>query len=437
MTKKPSKTKSTDTGNTCSVCSKTGTGPRLPKGWKRTDVTYCDKCWKARYVLRAVTMEVLKPLGDGIGWPELREVLKASWGQATSMTNWIMGRMFAVDHPRLPDDGRLGKFEFDGKPLYAECRQAWPDFRPTSLASLMNSLQGKYRKKRWEILWTGESSLPSARYPQPYPVHNREWKPMFVPAGKDGGGDLVPAIDVPLVGGRMLLQLRQGKDWRGQVADFRKFVSGEAVKGELAVLRKRVGGNGSDHGNGVMERDEGGQKAMHRVMVKMVGWFPREARGAVAGSLLLRKDANSLLVVCRETERGLGTVRQWHWGHLRRWAAEHRRRLQMWSDDQKAEQRRPHASFESRREAACRKYRNRMESAQKELAHQIAELCRRQRVATLEYDDTDCGYFGDDGWTWSAFETVLANKLNEFGVLFNRKESSDDGDTGNDGSSEQ
>lgn len=429
----------------CSACSKTleTKGGRLPKGWKRTDAVYCHECWRERYVLRAVTMEVLRPLkaiGAGVGgedvsvgWPELRAALKECWGQSTSMTNWIMGRMFAADSPRTPDDEKLGKFLFDGKPLYHECRSVWPQFRAMSVSSLMNSLQGKYRKKRYEVLWTGASSLPSARYPQPYPVHNREWKPLFVPAGKDGG-DMVPAIDVPLVGGRMLLQLRQGKDWRGQVADFRKFVSGAAIKGELAVLRKRVGGNGSDHGNGIVERDEGGQRAMHRVMVKMVGWFPREKRGAVEGSLLIRKDAGALLMACRETERGLGVVRTWHWEHLRRWAAEHRRRLQVWSDDQKAEQRRGTASFASRREAACMKYRSRMESAQKELAHQIAALCRRLRVATVVYDDEDRGYFGDVAWTWSAFETVLANKLNEFGVLFERKESTDDGN--GDGGSE-
>lgn len=408
----------------CSVCVRSVAANRLPRGWKRTDAIYCDKCWKERYVLRAVTMEVLRPIGEGIGWDELRTVLRNSWGQTTGMTNWIIGRMFAVDTVRTPQDEKLGKFQFDGKPLYAECRVKWPDFRPTSLASLMNSLQSKYRKKRYEVLWTGESSLPSARYPQPYPVHNREWKPMFVPAGKEGG-DLVPAVEVPLVGGKMLLQLRQGKDWRGQVADFRKFVSGEAIKGELAVLRKRVGGNGSDHGNGLVDRDEGKQRAMYRVMVKMVGWFPRMVRSVVHGSLLLRRDVHALLVACKETDNGLGVVRTWHWDHLRRWAAEHRRQLQRWSDDCKAEQCRGAVSFASRREAACRKYHNRMECAQKELAHQIAKLCYRQRVAELVYDDTDYGYFSGMQWTWHEFGTVLGNKLNEFGVQFNYKESTD------------
>jgi len=411
------------TAVTCSVCGRSLMAKRLPMGWKHTDAIYCDKCWKQRYVLRAVTMEVLRPLGQDIGWPQLREVLRASWGQATSMTNWIMGRMFAVDLVRTPGAAKIGKFQFDGKPLYHECRQKWPDFRPTSLASLMNSLQRKYRKKRYEVVWTGKSSLPSARYPQPYPVHNREWKPMFVPAGKEGG-DPVPAVEVPLVGGKMLLQLRQGRDWRGQVADFRKFVSGEAIKGELAILQKRVCGK-NGHGNGLIERDEGGQKAKSCVMVKLVGWFPRQARPPVAGSLLLRRDSDALLVACRETERGLSTVRTWHWNHLRRWVAGHKRQLQRWSDDHKAEQRRGPASFASRREAACLKYHNRMESAQKELAHQVAQLCRRLRVAELVYDATDHGYFGQTKWTWSAFETVLANKLNEFGVVFHGKETGD------------
>jgi len=113
-------------------------------------------------------------------------------------------------------------------------------------------------------------------------------------------------------------------------------------------------------------------------------------------------------------------IRRWNWEHIRRWAIEHRRRLQAWSEDQKAEER-PHASFDSRRETACVKYRHRMESAQKELAHQVAELCRRQRVATVEYDATDRGYLGDAAWTWSEFESALANKLDELGVEFKRR----------------
>lgn len=408
----------------CSVCSKPSTSEsdRLPRGWKRTDAVYCDKCWRERYVLRAITMEVVKPLGDGVGWDELRAAVRASCGQATSITNLIMGRMFATDRQRMPDDKKLGKFDFDyetkGGPLYHECRKMWPDFDSRSVASLMQALRGKYVKKRYEILWTGESSLPSARYPQPYPVHNQAWKPMFVPAGKDGG-DLVPAVEVPLVGGKMLLQLRQGKDWRGQVADFGRFVSGEVVKGELAILLKRV--NSESHGNGIEARDEGGQKIFNHVKVKMVGWFPRIKRPAVEGSLVLRRDAEALLVAAKSTERGMSIIGKWNWDHLLRWVAEHRRHLQRWSDDQKAEQRRPPAFFASHREAACQKYRNRMESAQKELAHQIAQLCRRQRVAELVYDATDRGYFGDDQWTWSAFETVLENKLNEFGIMFKKE----------------
>lgn len=362
-------------------------------------------------------MKVAKPLGEGIGWPELRTVLRDSWGQATSMTNWITSRMFAGDVVRTPDAEKLDKFEFDGKPLYHECRAKWPDFRPTSLASLMNSLQGKYRKKRYELIWTGASSLPSARYPQPYPVHNREWKPLFVPAGKDGG-DWVPAVEVPLVGGKMLLQLAQGRNWRRQVADFRKFVAGEAIKGELALLEKRIGGKG--RGAGLIERDEGRQKKKCAVMIKMVGWFPRVVRPAANGSLLLRRGDDALLVAYKETEQGSSLVQSWHWSHLKRWKAEHDRKLQGWSDDSKIEQRRGFASFASRRETACLKYRNRMESAQKELAYQIANLCRRQRVAELVYDETKTGYF--DQWIWSKFEVTLANKLNEFGIQFTEYE---------------
>jgi hypothetical protein len=40
-------------------------------------------------------------------------------------------------------------------------------------------VEAKYRAKRYEVVWTCAASLPSIRYPQPYPMHNQSWSFAF------------------------------------------------------------------------------------------------------------------------------------------------------------------------------------------------------------------------------------------------------------------
>jgi hypothetical protein len=56
----------------CAICKTekqtkpTVNGERLPKGWKRHNGVWCQSCWRATFVLRAITIPVLRPLGEGI-----------------------------------------------------------------------------------------------------------------------------------------------------------------------------------------------------------------------------------------------------------------------------------------------------------------------------------------------------------------------------------
>ncbi|MGH7178635.1 MAG: hypothetical protein ACREJC_14755, partial [Tepidisphaeraceae bacterium] len=154
----------------------------------------------------------------------------------------------------------------------------------------------------------------------------------------------------------------------------------------------------------------GGQKTFHRVIIKMVGWFPRRERGDADGTLFVRTVPDAFLVAL-DTEN----ERIW-WlnaDHVRRWTAEHRNRLQRWSEDQKSEQR-PVASFQSRREAAVIKFRNRIKSFEQEAAAQLAAFARRRRMATVRYDDSERGYL--ERFDWSGFKTRLRQKLDEYGI---------------------
>jgi len=323
----------------------------------------------------------------------------------------MTSQLYIRDELRTPEQEKLGKMPKIY--LYPEARQLFPDLPSNTVAALEQTVKSKYVKKRYQTIWTGEASLPNARYPQPFIQANQAWKATYEPAGKDGGV-LVPCVSVPLIGAqRWILQLKGGKEFFRQLADFRLFVDGTVIKGEIAIFRKRVGGNGTDHGNGVKVRDSGGQNYRSRVMVKMVGWFPKKTRKA-SSCLILKTESGSFLLAQDEKAKKL---RQWHCDHMRRWAAEHARRLQRWSDDQKCEQR-PRASYQSRREAAVCKYRNRTASFQKEVAAQVAGVCRRMRFASVKYDDSCRDYM--IRFDWSGFAVILANKLNDYGVEFER-----------------
>src|SRR3990167_774301 len=173
---------------------------------------------------------------------------------STAAVNIAMTRTFAADVVRLP-----GVAKCPAKPktyTYPNIREQLPDLPSKSAASISNSVESKYRKRRYETIWTGSASLPSARYPQPFPVPNQAWSASFETAGTYSG-DPVPCVSVPLPGGRFLLQLRGGHEFARQLAAFRHLVSGEAVACELAILRQRVGGAGNP--DGTPARDDGGQ----------------------------------------------------------------------------------------------------------------------------------------------------------------------------------
>lgn len=387
----------------CGKSSKREDG-KLPRGWKRRggDVVCCD-CWRGRFVLRAITVPVVRPLGEGIGWPQLREALAKAWSQSTSLANFVSTQSYARDTPRDPSQTKMAKAKIPY--LYPDVRERFPDMPTAGVVGQMQKLQRNYAAQRYDVLWTCSASLRSYRYPQPYSVGNQNWKPSYEPAGK-GGGDKVPCVSVPLPGGRMLLQLRGGREFARQLRDFAKLVNGEAVLADLSICRQRASGSY----NGVQGRDNGGQKFAARVMVKMVGWFPRREAGELSGTLAVRTDADSFLFALDDKGERIWAL---HADHVRRWTAEHARRLNRFMDDTKAEQR-PIPTFASRRDATVKKFRDRCDSFVKEAACQLANFAARRKYSTVKLDDTNRSYL--PRFDWSGFRLRLQTKLDEYGI---------------------
>lgn len=381
-------------------------GPKLPKTWKRTGQTYCQSCWKKHYVLRCISIPVKGPT-CGATWTELREALNRGWHLAQAACNVAMSTLYARDVVR--DEAATKMPKHPNTYVYPDVRRAVPSLPSGTASAIAQEQTLKYTAKRYDVVWTGAASLPSARFPQPYPIRKQEWKATYETAGKDGG-DMVPCVHVPLPGGRFVLQLKGGREFHRQLRAFAQFVDGTAERGSLSICRQRIGSAGGR--KSLPGRDGGGQRIQTRVMVKMVGWFPRQAPLDRKDTLFIRTTATSMLLAL-DTKQN--KIREWHGQHVKRWMAEHRKHLQQFSDDRKAEQR-PKASFQSRLEAQCHKHHNRIESAIKELAAQVAGVAKRMKFAVVQFDGSDTSYFGDGRFEWAAFRARLKTKLDEIGV---------------------
>jgi hypothetical protein len=388
----------------CSQCHteilpKPGKTDRLPKGWKRSSDVFCNKCWQERYILRAITLPIVGPCNAT--WPEFREALEAGWADCTAASNWLLTEMYARDVRR---DGQVKLPPMPKVYLYPEARAKFPRLPSQTIASLEHAIAGKYRAKRYAILWTCAESLPNYRYPAPMIVPSQGWKASYEHGQR-------PVIAARIGERRFTLRLRGGKEFYRQLIAFKQIVCGEAVAGELAIYRQRS--NAGDHRNGVSDRNGGGIRQPYRIMAKLVAWLPRAAEREQTGTLFLSNDAESLLFAVNAKANRVWSL---HFDHVKRWIAEHAKHMQHWSDDSKMEVGRGKRSFASRREAAGLKYRNRMQSAVKEAASQVVKYAARCKFAKIVWaPPPDCE---PRKFQWAMLLERIATKCNELGILF-------------------
>jgi len=150
----------------CSSCGETlNIRKRLPHGWKRRrDEYYCASCWRERYVLHTVTLQVAPP-GKDATWTELGDALHRMWEQTTSCSNWMVSQLALIDTHRLPGDKKMPPMPRTY--LYPAARKLFPALPPQTVASLEQAVTRIYRARRYEALWTCRAALPTFRYPQP------------------------------------------------------------------------------------------------------------------------------------------------------------------------------------------------------------------------------------------------------------------------------
>lgn len=365
----------------------------LPRGWKRNGKqVICAACWSDRYMLRAITIPVAGPESPE-EWPKLRTALAGAWGDTTRLANWLMTEQIKADRVRKPEDTKL--WPAPNPYLYPHARLVCPNLSPAAVVAICNLVQRKYNTARLDVIWRGAASLPSFRYPMPYPVPAQAWSASYL-------HENVPAISVTLQGERFCLRLRGGHEFRPQLAAFAQLINETAVPCELALYR--VTSHSSNH------RPE---EFRSRIMAKLVMWLPKPAVRERSGQMLLSRGADCL-VIAKVTGR---TDWRLNADFVQTWIVGHAARLQRISEDTKYEKRWPKEKRENinnYRAEICIKQNHRLDNFIHTAAGMLVNVAQRANLAEVVYDETATSYLPK--FPWFSLAEKLRYKLAEQGI---------------------
>jgi hypothetical protein len=410
---------------TCSLCGKTarakpkldGTG-RLPQGWLALPgEKLCGKCRDERYLRRAVALPVAAVVGavgeEKFGWKEFEALLKPAWQQSTALSNWAVTELRARDVQRRP--GETGPMPpMKAVYLYPDAVRQFPGMASQSLNSVLHAVERRWRKQRYFVSWKRDQSLPSYKYPTPYPVHNDGWTSSWGP-----GPDRVPHVSFRLGGKRVTLRLRSNASLKRQLKGFAILNDNHHLAGELSVYRVKA--HPGDRRQAGTQAGKGGGPTTHwRIMVKIAGWLPRQGRRTdLKGSMYLKLEPDRFW-----TASVSGREEPWHINadHVKRWVDNHRVFLQRVADDTKHELRMPRRNKKqllAHVRERCTKYKRRINTFLDTITKMLAGLAERQGVALVEYDNVPKGYFeGEKGDKFPYYQLteLLRRKLHERGI---------------------
>lgn len=95
------------------------------------------------------------------------------WTVTTQASNWMMTELYARDVRRGSGEEKMPAM----KPvyLYPEARARFPELPSQTVAAMEQAVTKKYRAERRDIIWTCRRSLPTYRYPSPFPIPGQGW----------------------------------------------------------------------------------------------------------------------------------------------------------------------------------------------------------------------------------------------------------------------
>lgn len=385
--------------NQCDLCPQTAEvkprkdgAPKLAMGWKRHGgKVYCPKCWKARFVTRAVTVPIVKPV-DG-EWAAFGRAIDELSYQSAAIANLTVAHWHAIDTaaytPAPPaKKGTKTKVKLPPFPevnIYQLARERFPNYPTSSLVALQQAARGKYMKDRWELLVRRTKSLPNFRTPMPIPL-----KATSITIEREDKKGVI--ISARLLDRRWSFILKGGRDYARQNAAITKVLRGEARHGEVSLQRARDG---------------------KRVLCKVVVQLPIESRRNAEGLLFVARPQSSLLVA----RLGRHDRNGWwlHGDQLRRWQAAHRARLRRLGEDIKGEPRGRWHRKDDLKDQWFGKHKRRVDTFIHQATASLARHAERHNVAGVVLDETDRGYIRH--FPWYIFKERLAQKLKERGIV--------------------
>lgn len=366
--------------------------PRPPIGWTRIDDGYwCGDCWNDAYFVRATSIAVAPSDGD---WESLRKTLSHAFGAVRSLANWAYSYLMSVEPARDPQTEKMPK-----KPvvyLYGVAKEKYPHWGsiPASIANaVLKQVESDYSADRFE-LWIGRKSSRSYTYPQPIPVPLQCWE--LVQTDNGYGARL------NLGNGQVVLKLGL-RDHQKKIVETLR--DNPLLRAGVTIVEKR------SHGRDTNARENsGGQVFRSSLRLEMSYYAPRLEREPGDAVLRVQTGKSGLLTAIRDDN----TVWQYHADHALKMVAKHAAhldRLSRLSDDRKAERRKPHRDkrpYESMVDAVCEKDRNRITSLCHEVSASLVAFARRQRVATIQYDDKDKSFCSS--FPWAKLRTMIEQK---------------------------
>lgn len=352
---------------------------KLPKGWKRLDngQPVCGGCWNARYMLRSVQIPVAECVGKTKD--EMWQALRAAWSASTADANLAIQALCKHDIVRTPSMEKLPPMQ--PLYLYGAVPAAMTGIDPSSHVAVLHAVEQRYRKCRFDLVWTRTVAPPCYRYPQPYPIRENDWK-----CEKTEHGESL--LHCRFQGDWWVLRLRGGPQFKRLTDRFIQLASGQAVRVEMALLRK---------GN--------------RCMAKLVGWFPRgEKKKRSGGEMAVYTSPDRFLTA------NLPNRDPWHFNadHVRRWIAEHEIYRQRMADDLKYEKRWPAAKREAMNRAVakrCDRQHNRLKDFIGVASKMLVAYAARNDVERIELNIVDRNYF--PSFPWDQFLTAVKYKADE------------------------
>ena len=358
-------------------------------------------------VARVPVVSVLERDGESLdrdkAWPAFREAYRESSRSVAVVSNATVSRLVADDLPVISAARERGETKIPKQPkratsgpegLYMLARALAPALATTTTSAVVRAVERRYRQQRFGALWLNRERTPTYCVPAPVPITAQTVKVI----AHEGGSIL---LSVPLGASRWLLRLAGGKGhWRANLL-LRRVADGELEHGEVKLLE-----TGGPHAR---PQD---RETMAVICVRM----PEEQRTERPALTLYVRSARECLVTY--SFAGQAEAFRVNAGHLRRWVAEHRARLQRTSDDMKHERRcvggRPDKDILEIRHVWEAQQRRRLDSLTHEISAHLAAFAERRGATLVVFDGAETGYV--ESFPWHELRSKLAYKLDARGI---------------------